>query len=174
MKFSEIVDQAHALLQQKGRSTYRALKLEFDLNDEQLEALKEELLFAHPEVADEAGRGLVWTGSLASSVPSLESEKQRPMAIGQTLDPRLSDPRHQPPISYTPPHLAERIRAEQAALEARGATDGERKTITALFADLKGSTALIEGLDPEEARAIIDPALQLMMDAVHQYDGYVA
>ncbi len=46
--------------------------------------------------------------------------------------------------------------------------------ITALFADLKGSTALIEGLDPEEARAIIDPALQLMMDAVHRYEGYVA
>ncbi len=79
-----------------------------------------------------------------------------------------------PPVSYTPPHLAERIRAEQAALEARGTTDGERKTITALFADLKGSTALIEGLDPEEARAIIDPALQLMMDAVHRYEGYVA
>ena len=59
-------------------------------------------------------------------------------------------------------------------MESRGATDGERKTITALFADLKGSTALIEGLDPEEARAIIDPALQLMMDAVHRYDGYVA
>ncbi len=52
--------------------------------------------------------------------------------------------------------------------------EDERKTITALFADLKGSTALIEGLDPEEARAIIDPALQLMMDAVHRYDGYVA
>src|SRR5262249_10838185 len=69
----------------------------------------------------------------------------------------------QPPVSYTPKHLAERIRAEQAALEARGVTDGERKTITALFADLKGSTALIEGLDPEDARAIIDPALQLMM-----------
>src|SRR4029077_18579901 len=68
---------------------------------------------------------------------------------------------------WTPSHLAERIRA--AAL-----TDGERKTITALFADLKGSTALIEGLDPEEARAIIDPALQLMMDAVHHYEGYVA
>jgi class 3 adenylate cyclase len=83
----------------------------------------------------------------------------------QTPDPK--------PISYTPPHLAERIRAEQAALESRGSTDGERKTITALFADLKGSTALIEGLDPEEARAIIDPALQLMMDAVHRYEGYV-
>src|SRR5438105_14281290 len=59
-------------------------------------------------------------------------------------------------------------------MEARGATAGERKTITALFADLKGSTAVIEGLDPEEARAIIDPALQLMMDAVHRYEGYVA
>jgi class 3 adenylate cyclase len=70
--------------------------------------------------------------------------------------------------------LAERILAEQAALETRGAVGGERKTITALFADLKGSTALIEGLDPEEARAIIDPALQLMMDAMHQYEGYVA
>jgi class 3 adenylate cyclase len=80
-----------------------------------------------------------------------------------------------PPASYTPSHLAERIRAEQSAMEARGEADGERKTITALFADLKGSTALIEGLDPEEARgAIIDPALQLMMDAVHRYEGYVA
>jgi class 3 adenylate cyclase len=46
-------------------------------------------------------------------------------------------------------------------MESRGATEGERKTITALFADLKGSTALIEGLDPEDARAVIDPALQL-------------
>src|SRR6266571_6196466 len=78
------------------------------------------------------------------------------------------------PATYTPPHLAERIRVEQAALEARGLSDGERKTITALFADLKGSTALLEGLDPEEARALIDPALQLMMDAVHRYEGYVA
>ena len=78
------------------------------------------------------------------------------------------------PAAYTPRHLAERIRAEQAALTARSLTDGERKTVTALFADLKGSTALIEGLDPEEARALIDPALQLMMDAVHRYEGYVA
>src|SRR5215510_10385954 len=102
-------------------------------------------------------------------------------ACGTTLTQPLPAPgaqvtvaSSQPPASYTPPHLAERILAEQAALEARGAADGERKTITALFADLKGSTALIEGLDPEEARAIIDPALQLMMDAVHQYEGYVA
>src|SRR6516165_8649481 len=52
--------------------------------------------------------------------------------------------------------------------------DGERKTVTALFADIKGSMDLIEDLDPEEARAIVDPALKLMIDAVHHYDGYVA
>src|SRR5262245_10598767 len=79
----------------------------------------------------------------------------------------------QSPVSYTPRHLAERIRAEREAMEARALPDGERKTITALFADIKGSMALIEGLDPEEARALIDPALRLMMDAVHRYEGYV-
>src|SRR5215472_5468667 len=51
--------------------------------------------------------------------------------------------------------------------------DGERKTVTALFADIKGSMELMEDLDPEEARAIVDPALKLMIDAVHSYDGYV-
>src|SRR5712691_9334697 len=78
------------------------------------------------------------------------------------------------PIAYTPRHLVERILAEQQALAARGAPDGERKTITALFADIKGSMALLEDLDPEEARHMIDPALRLMMEAVHRYEGYVA
>ncbi len=63
-----------------------------------------------------------------------------------------------------------RVTPEQADA---GALDGERKTVTALFADIKGSTELMEDLDPEEARAIIDPALKLMIDAVHRYDGYV-
>src|SRR5215469_8472198 len=52
--------------------------------------------------------------------------------------------------------------------------DGERKVVTFLFADIKGSMDLMEGLDPEEARAIVDPALKLMMEAVHHYGGYVA
>ena len=51
--------------------------------------------------------------------------------------------------------------------------EGERKTVTALFADLKGSTELMEALDPEEARAIVDPALRIMVDAVRRYEGYV-
>jgi class 3 adenylate cyclase len=166
MDFYAVCDQVVSLLQQRGRVTYRALQREFALDDGTLTDLKDELLFSHPEIADEAGRGLVWVG--APPVPS--SKFQVP---SQDTEPRTPNPELSP-VSYTPAHLAERIRAEQAAREARGATDGERKTITALFADLKGSTALIEGWDPEEARAIIDPALQLMMDAVHQYDGYVA
>src|SRR4029077_14418727 len=63
-----------------------------------------------------------------------------------------------------------RVIAEQAEASA---LEGERKTVTALFADIKGSTELMEELDPEDARAIIDPALRLMSDAVHRYDGYV-
>jgi class 3 adenylate cyclase len=50
---------------------------------------------------------------------------------------------------------------------------GERKTVTALFADLKGSTELMQDLDPEEARAIVDPALRIMVEAVRRYEGYV-
>ena len=63
-----------------------------------------------------------------------------------------------------------RVGLEQAAADAAG---GERKTVTALFADIKGSMDLMERLDPEEARAIVDPALKLMIDAVHRYDGYI-
>jgi class 3 adenylate cyclase len=60
-----------------------------------------------------------------------------------------------------------------AQAEASTHLDGERKTVTALFADIKGSMELMEDLDPEEARAIVDPALKLMIDTVHRYDGYI-
>src|SRR5271167_51475 len=63
-----------------------------------------------------------------------------------------------------------RVASERADASA---LDGERKTVTALFADIKGSMELMEDLDPEEARAIVDPALRLMIDAVHRYDGYI-
>src|SRR5216683_5390756 len=65
------------------------------------------------------------------------------------------------------------VRLGPETQEASAALDGERKTVTALFADIKGSTELMEELDPEEARAIIDPAVKLMIDAAHRYDGYV-
>jgi class 3 adenylate cyclase len=59
------------------------------------------------------------------------------------------------------------------AIPSTQVIDGERKNVTALFADIKGSMELMESLDPEEARAIVDPALNLMIDAVRRYDGYI-
>jgi len=161
MDISAVSDQVVALLQQRGRLAYRMLKPQFQLDDEQLAALKEELIDIQEVAVDKDGKMLVWKGdSGAGSVPSEVRGSPAP-ATAQAL----------PPASYTPPHLAERIRAEQAALETRGIADGERKTITALFADIQDSTTLIEDLDPEAARRLIDPALQLMMDAVHRSSG---
>ena len=71
------------------------------------------------------------------------------------------------PDTYVPKHLAEKILASRHTLE------GERKQVTVLFADIRGSTKLLEGLDPEEGQKIIDPVLHIMMDAVHRYEGTV-
>ena len=71
------------------------------------------------------------------------------------------------PLAYTPSYLTEKILASRATLE------GERKQVTVMFADIKGSTALIEGLDPEEAHQRLGPVLRLMMEAVHRYEGTV-
>jgi predicted ATPase/class 3 adenylate cyclase len=167
MDYDALVTQALTLLQREHRLAYRVLKLRLQLDDDLLEALKDDLIYAKKLAVDEDGRVLVWTGPPAPVSP-------RDRKAG-TAPERSADPPAAPsPIAYTPRHLAERILAEQAALEAQGAPDGERKTITALFADIKGSMALLEDLDPEEARRIIDPALQRMMAAVHRYEGYVA
>ncbi|MFI5364981.1 MAG: adenylate/guanylate cyclase domain-containing protein [Candidatus Binatia bacterium] len=77
------------------------------------------------------------------------------------------------PRRRTPRHLAERLLAEQAALEALASPEGERKTITALFVDIKGSVELMQDLDPEDARNLVDPAIELMIEAVHEFEGYV-
>src|SRR2546426_2266834 len=71
------------------------------------------------------------------------------------------------PESYTPKHLAERI------INSKGALEGERKQVTVLFADLKGSMELLADRDPEQARKILDPVLAHMMEAVHHYEGTV-
>ena len=167
MDFVAVVDQAIALLRQRGRLTYRTLQRQFQLDDDALEDLKVELIAGQRLATDEQGTVLVWAGTPAPP-PAVRTISPPPALQGPGGDSQAS------PIVYTPRHLAERILAEQAALEAQGAPDGERKTITALFADIKGSMALLEDLDPEEARRIIDPALTLMMEAVHRYEGYVA
>jgi len=91
MDFYAVLDQVVDLLRQRGRVTYRALKLQFKLDDDQLEALKDKLLFAHPQMVDDAGRGLLWTGTPAAAPPAAAP------ALAQDLAP----------LSYTPTHLAE-------------------------------------------------------------------
>ena len=88
---------------------------------------------------------------------------------GQCAAPacQAPEPRFSRPESYTPKHLAEKILTSKAALE------GERKQVTVLFADLKGSMELLADRDPEEARKILDPVLEHMMEAVHRYEGTV-
>jgi class 3 adenylate cyclase/tetratricopeptide (TPR) repeat protein len=152
MTFEEILDQAIAMLQRRGRLTYGTLKRQFQLDDAALEDLKNELIEGQRLAVDERGNVLVWTGTEVSSLHS-----PAPPASGQG----------RPPLAYTPPYLAEKILSSKRALE------GERKQVTVLFADLKGSTELIADLDPEAAQKLLDPALHAMMEAVHRYEGTV-
>ena len=87
---------------------------------------------------------------------------------GQSVSiPATAESRFASPQTYTPKHLAEKILTSKAALE------GERKQVTVLFADMKGSMELFADRDPEEARKILDPVLEHMMGAVHRYEGTV-
>jgi class 3 adenylate cyclase/tetratricopeptide (TPR) repeat protein len=81
--------------------------------------------------------------------------------------PTVAQAQFGPPESYTPKHLADKILTSKSALE------GERKLVTVLFADLKGSMELLADRDPEEARKLLDPVLERMMEAVHRYEGTV-
>jgi hypothetical protein len=92
MTFEEILDQAIAMLQRRGRMTYRTLQRQFALDEDTLTDLKDELLYAHPEIRDDAGRGLVRTG-----VPSLAPPATSPPASTQ----------ERAPLSYIPAYLAE-------------------------------------------------------------------
>ena len=84
-----------------------------------------------------------------------------------TSVPRAPEPRLPSPQSYTPKHLGEQVLASRAALE------GERKQVTVVFADMKGSLELLADRDPEQARKLLDPVLEHMMEAVHRYEGTV-
>src|SRR5215831_11582938 len=88
---------------------------------------------------------------------------------GRSLNSAVAstEPKFTSPESYTPKHLAEKILTSKAGLE------GERKQVTVLFADLKGSMELLADRDPEEARKLLDPVLAHMMEAVHRYEGTV-
>src|SRR5262245_37685325 len=150
--FKEILAQVIDWLQQDKRLSYRALKRQFALDDDYLDDLKAELIEARRVAMDEDGRVLVWTGDTApaATMPSVAAAPSTPA-----------------PHAYTPSYLAKKI------LTSRSALEGERKQVTVLFADLKGSMELLAERDPEEARHLLDPVLERMMAAVHRYEGTV-
>ena len=105
-----------------------------------------------------------WSG-LATQAPCQRRSQPHHQRQSQPHHPLQSQERA--PLFYTPAHLAEKI------LTSRSALEGERKQVTVLFADLKGSLELLADRDPEEARQLLDPVLERMMAAVHRYEGTV-
>jgi class 3 adenylate cyclase len=156
MTFEEVLNQTIALLQRQGRVSYRALKRQFDLDEAYVEDVKLELIEVHRVAVDQDNSMLVWTGEAAAPTSSAAN-----VALMQAHAQDAA------PLTYTPAHLTDKI------LAARPALEGERKQVTVFFADIKDSTRLIEGLDPEAAQQLLDPAIHRMMEAVHRYEGTV-
>src|SRR5215471_18184261 len=153
MDFYAVLDQVLALLRQRGRVSYRALKLQFHLDDEAVEALKEELLYAQHPVTDEDGRGLVWTGTApAPPEPVLSApHPPQPSALPQDQPAQGSAP---PVVQPTP--------------------DAERRQLTVLFCDLVDSTALSGQLDPEDLREVVRAYQDTCAKVIARFDGHIA
>jgi class 3 adenylate cyclase/tetratricopeptide (TPR) repeat protein len=159
--FNEVLSQTIAMLQQHGRVSYRALKRQFAIDDAFLEDLKYELIAVQQRAVDQDDTVLVWTGETGAATAPMPAPPPSSAVPSPTTRPT------QEPLAYTPAYLAEKI------LTSRSALEGERKQVTVLFADLKGSMELLADRDPEEARQFLDPVLERMMAAVHRYEGTV-
>jgi class 3 adenylate cyclase len=150
MDFYEVVDQIVKLLQQRGRLTYRVLKRQFDLDDEALEDLKEEILYSQPQVVDDEGKGLIWTGETETkpgpaSIPPAQQEVTQE-----------AQPAQPPPIEPHTPDMA------------------ERRQLTVMFSDLVDSTKLSGQLDPEDYREVLRAYQATCSEVIHRYQGYIA
>jgi predicted ATPase/class 3 adenylate cyclase len=151
MTFDQLIAEILTLLQREKRLSYRALKRRFDLDDDDLEELKEAILHAHPQVVDDHGRGLAWIG-----------------AAEVTLEPVPQS---------TQPALA--IQADQAIQVAtpspkRSTPDTDNRLLTVMYCDLVGSTPLAERLDPEDLREVVRAYQQASAMIIARFDGYLA
>jgi TOMM system kinase/cyclase fusion protein len=147
MTFEEVLDQAMAMLQRRGRLTYRTLKLHFQLDDEHLETLKDELIYGQRLAVDEDGRVLVWTG-------------------GADVPPGTTPPGPQP----APPPASEAATAPAAP----PSPDAERRQLTVLFCDLVDSTRLASQLDPEDWREVVRAYQQTCAEVIQRFEGHIA
>ena len=149
MTFEEILDQAIAMLQRRGRLTYGALKRQFQLDDAYLEDLKAELIEGQCLAADEDGRVLVWTGGPAR-VPTTAS----PVPPPATSD--VAPPQGEASPALPPP------------------PDAERRQLTVVFCDLVESTTLSSQLDPEDYRDVVRAYQSACTEVIQRFDGHIA
>jgi class 3 adenylate cyclase len=150
MDFYELLDEVLKLLHQRGRVTYRALKRQFNLDDDILEDLKEEILDGQRLAVEEDGRVLVWTGSAGTTpqpISSLPSSGEEPQVDQRT------HVASQPSAGHTP--------------------EAERRQLTVLFCDLVDSTVLASQLDPEEWREVVRAYQETCAQVIARYEGHI-
>jgi hypothetical protein len=153
MDFYAILDQVVVLLHQRQRVTYRALKVQFHLDEEAIEALKEELIEAQQLARDEHGRLLVWTGNVDLSSSSPPSSSQHAL---QPATPIVSPAQGEvSPSTPSPP-------------------EAERRQLTVLFCDLVDSTVLASQLDPEDLRTVVRAYQEVCAKVVARFEGHIA
>src|SRR5262245_52043764 len=147
MTFDEVLDQVRVLLQQRGRLTYRSLKLRYQMDDELLAGVTDELINAERVAIDEDGKVLVWIGTSlvsgpTSQAPRSTSENEQPVSGPQPLAARLPD--------------------------------GERRQLTVEFIDLVGSTTLSQQLDPEDYHGRVVAYQAACRQVIARYEGHIA
>ena len=153
MTFEEILDQAMAMLQRRGRVAYRTLQVQFNLDDNALEALKDELLYAQQVARDEDGRVLVWTGG-AETLPAPQPRSTTYASPPPTQEAALPQTAPRPVTSSTP--------------------EAERRQLTVLFCDLVDSTPLASQLDPEDLREVVRAYQETCAKVIARFEGHIA
>ena len=152
MDLFAVVDQVIELLRSRGRVSYRVLKLQLQLDDDAIEALKDELIYAQHVAVDEDGRVLVWTGGpgatpAPASTPSQLGPSGRQANLPADVTPRPVEP-HVP--------------------------DAERRQLTVLFCDLVDSTPLASQLDPEDWREVVRAYQETCAKVIARFEGHIA
>jgi class 3 adenylate cyclase/predicted ATPase len=165
MHFFDMLTQVIGLLVLERRVSYRTLKLQFDLDDTTLAALKEAIIDVHQLAVDQEGTMLVWNGGPPSAVSAASPVSQAATAVSPPIPPTL------PSSSATPEALPDESATTPAALHT---PDAERRQVTVLFCDLVDSTQLAQQLDPEDYRSVVRAYQEAVVTAIQPFDGYVA
>ena len=145
MDFDVMLKQILELIQRQRRVSYRAIKRRFDVDDSYIEDLKEEILFAHPHIVDEEGRGLVW------SDPASSTAVTPPPDTPENPASSVIEPPATPPTS-----------------------EAERRQLTVMFCDLVDSTARARRLDPEDLREVVRAYQDTCAKVIARFEGHIA